>query len=119
MTTITQNVGRGDILLHRGVSERVGVQWTQDAGDGQGYRPVDMDGWTGVFRMTGPLGDVWFETDDVRLDSRGVAAVMLAPGTFDGDEWAGRTDGEWRLTARNPLSGGVELLGWGHYHLEL
>ncbi len=45
----------------------------------------------------------------------GMAAVYIPPDAFTDLVWAGRTAGEWRMTALK--DGAAELLGSGHWHL--
>ena len=54
--TLAQDVGRMDILLHRGITERVGVRWTQNGHDGQS-NPITM-----------PSGGWWTVTDQTTAD---------------------------------------------------
>ena len=119
MTSITQKIGYGDIILHRGVTEHIGVHWTQDLKDGRGPQPVDLEGWYGRYLMLGPQGQQWYTQTDLSLDSQGVAAVTIPANAFTDDQWAGRVNGEWRILATAPDTSRVEMLGWGHYQLTI
>jgi hypothetical protein len=114
---LSQGVGRGDILLHRGFDEHPGVEWTRDEGDG--FRPVDLTGWNGAFEMLGVGGDVWYSQhlDATCFDASGVAAVDIPWDAFTADSWRQRTSGEYRITGVGPDGSGRELLAWGYWHL--
>jgi len=113
---LAENVGRGDVLLLRGVTNPWSVKWKQQTESGGAFNPVDLTDYTCKFEMRLP----W--SDDVaysRLcDAHGVdgiAAVYIPPDAFRDAVWAGRRSGEWRITATK--NGITELLGWGYWHL--
>lgn len=111
---LTQAVGRQDVLIRRGVSERWGVVWEQD--DGTGFHPVDLLAWTGRLTIVSPHGDVWVD-QPVELTSDGHAIATIAPATTSGSEWVGRPAGSWAITATSP-DGHVERLGEGTIRIE-
>ena len=109
---IAENTGRGDILLLRGVTNRWAVKWERDQGGG--VQPVDLTDYTCRFEMRLPGGDAIIYSQDCDAHGLdGVAAVYIPPAAFTNPVWAGRTSGEWRITASRSVS--TELLGWGYW----
>lgn len=111
---IAENTGRGDILLRRGVTNRLAVTWQQDSGGG--FQPVDMTDYACMFELYLPGGSspVYSRPCDAHgVD--GMAAVYIPSAAFQDAVWATRASGEWRMTASK---GDVaELLGSGYWHL--
>lgn len=111
---LTQHTPRQDILLRRGVTEKIGVLWEEDAGTG--FVPVDLSGWTVTFRIASPLGEIWAEIPAIGGVS-GIASAELSASTFAGPEWAARGSGQWAMTA--VMGDRAERLADGNYYLEV
>jgi hypothetical protein len=111
---LAERAGRGDLLLLRGVTNRLAVTWQRDSGSG--FQPVDLTDYTCLFemRLSGSDTVVYSRACDAHgVD--GVAAVYIPPDVFRDSVWMTRPSGEWRLTAAK--DGITELLGAGHWHL--
>lgn len=114
---IAEHVGRGDILLHRGFDERVGVRWEQD--DGTGLKPVDLTGWTGRFELLSPGDMLWYSQalGTGSFDVSGLAVADIPWTAFTSDVWAQRVSGGWRVTGISPDGSRRELLAHGYFNL--
>lgn len=79
--TLAENVGRGDILLLRGITNRLAVKWERDSGSG--FKPVDLTDYMCTFelRLTGSEDVVYSRACDAH-DIDGVAAVYIPPDVF-------------------------------------
>jgi hypothetical protein len=112
--TIAENAGRGDILLQRGITNRLAVTWQCDQGGG--FQPMDLTDHECRFVMytAGAPTPAYARLCDAHgVD--GVAAVYIPPEAFADPLWASRVSGTWRMTASR---GGVtDLLGSGYWHL--
>lgn len=108
---LVETAGRGDILLLRGITNRLAVRWQRDSGSG--FKPVDLTDYVCTFemRLSGSDTVVYSRACDAHgID--GVAAVYIPPDAFKDQIWLPRPSGEWRITAtRNDVT---ELLGWGY-----
>lgn len=109
MAVLTQDVGRMDILVHRGVTERFGVLWQQSTGGR--FNAVDLTGWTVTGQLLSPDGAVWL-SKICAGGADGLAVMQIDPADTAGAVWAGRGDGQWRITAVREDR--TELLGWGN-----
>lgn len=112
--TLAENVGRGDILLLRGITNRLAVKWERD--QGSGFQPVDLTDYVCTFelRVSGSEDVVYSRACDAH-GTNGVAAVYIPPDAFATPVWVARHTGEWRMTAsKNDIT---ELLGSGYWHL--
>ncbi|MDF7641718.1 hypothetical protein PT279_08995 [Bifidobacterium sp. ESL0784] len=119
MSVICRTPGRGDVLLHRGGTESIGVRWTQDRGDGKGYQPVDLLHWQGVLELRSPSGELWY-SQQCRMTADGLAYAVIPASAFAADAWGQRTVGEWRIRAwPTDDTDGAEVLGWGYFALAL
>lgn len=111
---LAETSGRGDILLLRGITNRLAVTWQRDSGSG--FQPVDLTDWACRFelRVSGSDDVVYSRACDAHgVD--GIAAVYIPPDVFATPVWASRRSGEWRMTAsKNDVT---ELLGSGYWHL--
>ena len=111
---LAENVGRGDILLLRGITNRLAVKWERDTGSG--LQPVDLTDYICTFelRLPGSDGVAYSRACDAHgID--GIAAVYIPADAFTATAWAARRSGEWRMTASK--DGTTELLGSGYWHL--
>lgn len=112
MTTISRSVGRGDIILHRGSDERIGVKWEEH--DYSSWSPVDLTGWFGTFSME------WFGQTVYTLSctctSDGIAYADIPANAFTADTWKSKANGAWKITATNGSK--TEVLAWGNYTIQ-
>lgn len=110
---LAENVGRGDVLWVRGVTNRVGVHWQRAATTGAPFLDVDLTGWECWLNLTLPDGRRVLHW--LCVCEPGRATATIPPDVTSDSEWAGRTTGEWRITGSR--DGTVELLGWGYWHM--
>jgi hypothetical protein len=111
---LAETDGRGDILLLRGITNRLAVRWQRDSGSG--FQPVDLTDYVCTFELRPPgSGDVAYSRACDAHGIDGIAAVYIPPDAFTATAWATRRSGEWRMTASN--GGTTELLGWGYWTL--
>jgi hypothetical protein len=111
---LAENAGRGDILLLRGITNRLAVKWERD--QGSGFQPVNLTDYVCTLELLLPGSDdvVYSRACDAHgID--GIAAVYIPPDAFKDQNWAARHSGEWRITASK--DGVTELLGTGYWHL--
>jgi hypothetical protein len=119
VTVICRIPGRGDILLHRGGTESVGVCWKQDRGDGKGFCPVNLLHWQGTLELRGMSGVVWYSRQ-CRMTADGMAYAVIPANAFMSDVWLQRLNGEWCIKAcPENNTDGTEILGWGYFSLAL
>lgn len=109
---LTQDVGRMDLLIHRGASERFGVLWEQSSGGR--YLPVDLSGWACTATFTAPDGTVLLARE-AEHSVNGTAACTLTPADTSADTWAAIAGGAWRITASK--DGRTDVLAWGNFTL--
>jgi hypothetical protein len=111
---LAENVGRGDVLLLRGITNRLGAKWERDTGSG--FQPVDLTDYVCTFelRLPGSEDVVYSRACDAH-GTDGLAAVTIPANAFTADVWIRRKSGEWKITAtKNNVT---ELLGWGYWNL--
>jgi hypothetical protein len=112
MATISKPVGRGDVLLHRGSDERVGVLWQESLYDNS-YTGVDLTGWSATFQMSCG-GDVVYSLA-CTTTSDGYAWAEIPASAFTDGKWLSMMSGTWKITAIN--ADATEILGNGYYQL--
>lgn len=113
MTVISRDVGRGDIVLHRGCDERIGVRWMRDMYQ-DGWQPVDLKGWSATFEMYN-CGEAVYSIG-CTTTSDGYAFADIPGEAYTDGVWDGRLEGEWRINGSGP-GWERELLAWGYYKL--
>lgn len=114
MSVLAENVGRGDILLLPGITNRLAVKWERD--QGSGFHPVDLTDYVCTFELRLPSSeDVVYSRACDAHGVDGIAAVYIPPDVFTDPVWTARRSGEWRMTATK--AGITELLGSGYWHL--
>lgn len=111
MATISQTVGRGDFLLHRGCDERLGVRWKQWMPDTGQAVAVDLSRSSARLefedRFGTSVGSFGCTTNDNGL------VYADVPASFTGTM---PQSGQWRITV---VHGGRTVpLGWGQYVTE-
>lgn len=112
MTTVSKSVGRGDIILHRGSDERIGVKW--ESFDYSSWSPVDLSSWFATFSMEWGGSTVY--SVECTCTSDGVAYADIPPNAFTGSSWKAMKDGSWKIIAQNGEQ--TEILGWGNYTIQ-
>ena len=112
MTTISKEVGRGDIILHRGSDERIGVKW--ESYDYSEWVPVDLTAWNADFIMEWRGQKVYSKLCVCTSD--GVAYADIPANAFTASAWAAKSDGSWKIIADNGEQ--TEILGWGNYVIQ-
>jgi hypothetical protein len=112
MATISKDVGRGDILLHRGSDERIGVHWQQSLYDNS-LSDVDLSEWQATFQLSCD-GDVVY-SQMCTTTSDGYAWASIPAAAFTDGVWLSKSSGTWKITATNGDS--TEILGWGYYEI--
>lgn len=116
MRVASRCVGRADVLLHRGDTERVGARWERDRMDGSGPEPVDLTGWTAVLAMALPDGREVY-TVGCAVNENGLAWAEIPASAFAAAVWDARPTGSWRIDATSPDGSWTERLGEGYWHI--
>lgn len=114
MTTIAKDVGRADIALHIGSDESIGVKWSVDKRDGNGYVPKDLSKWTAKFELHRNNQVIYQQP--CMTTSNGYAIAKIPASAFENTFWLTRDFGDWKIFGFGP-NGEKELLGWGAYKL--
>lgn len=118
MAVTGTKVGRLDIRLVRGDTQRVGGRWRKrNLVTGQ-TSPVDLSAWAGTLELRSPDGrELWFEHACATMTTDGYAVCDIPADAFEDDEWDVRRTGQWKVCARNPLTGERRTIGWGYWTL--
>lgn len=114
MTTISKEIDKGDILIHRDGDEAFYVRWTENYLDGQGYVPKDLSNWTAEFQLYVDRTMV-FSTPCL-CDPYGYVIAQIKANTLSGIEWQTRDNGSWQIIGHGP-EGETEILTWGYYRI--
>ena len=90
MATMGRKVGRLDVRLVRGDSERLGGRWRQRYPDGT-VKAVDLSSWSGVVELRSPDGsELWYSRACGEMTSDGYAIADIPPSAFADAVWASR-----------------------------
>ena len=117
MATMGRKVGRLDVRLVRGDSERLGGRWRQRYPDGT-VKAVDLSSWSGRLELRSPDGsELWYSQACGSMTSDGYAIADFPPSALSGDVWVQRRAGRWRIRATGPGGGVVRTLAWGYFTL--
>lgn len=117
MATMGRKVGRLDVRLVRGDSERLGGRWRQRYPDGT-VKAVDLSSWSGVVELRSPDGsELWYSQACGEMTSDGYAVCDIPPTAFTDQVWSQRRAGEWKIVVTSPDGGTVRTLGWGYFTL--
>lgn len=113
-----KKVGRLDIRLVRGDSQRVGGRWRkQNLTTGQ-IAPVDLTSWAGEIELRSPDGRAqWYTQVCATMTDDGYALADIPADAFTAAEWDVRRTGQWKVTVRNSLTGERKTIGWGYWTL--
>lgn len=113
MAVLTQQIGRRDIELQRGVVCSIGAEWRERV-RGEPDRAVDISGEDAYFRMFSESGELLYEqkceTNDI-----GCAYCRIPDNAFVDDEWKLQLTGNWKIIVNHNEQ--KTLLGWGNYLL--
>ena len=118
MAVIGKKVGRLDIRLVRGDTQRVGGRWRkQNLTTGQ-IAPVDMTGWAGTLELRSPDGrEIWYTQACATMTDDGYAICDIPEAAFTGEQWGTRRSGQWKIVVRDSLTGVRKTIGWGYWTL--
>lgn len=118
MAVTGKKVGRLDIRLVRGDTQRVGGRWRkQNLTTGQ-IAPVDLTGWAGTLELRSPDGrEIWYTQSCATMTDDGYAICDIPANAFTVDPWNTRRTGQWKVFVRNPLTGERRTIGWGYWTL--
>lgn len=105
MATMGRKVGRLDVRLVRGDSERLGGRWRQRYPDG-------------TVELRSPDGsELWYSRACGEMTADGYAIADIPPSAFTDAVWSSRRAGQWKVTVTSPDGGTKRTLGWGYYAL--
>lgn len=114
MAVLSQNVGRMDFEIHRGVVESIGAQWQQQIRGEPDVVPVDLSADSATFELTDKAGNVLYSQSCVTT-SNGCAFCTIPDNAFTDNKWIALISGNWKITVTH--NGQKTLLGWGNYLL--
>ena len=118
MAVTGTKVGRLDIRLVRGDTQRVGGRWRKRNLVTGETTPVDLSAWKDTLELRSPDGrELWFEHACQTMTSDGYALADIPAAAFDAADWDVRRSGQWKVCARNPLTGERRTMGWGYWTL--
>ena len=110
MAVTGKRVGRLDIRLVRGDTQRVGGRWRKRNMHTGEITPVDLSAWAGTLELRSPDGrELWWERACATMTADGYAICDIPANAFTG--------GEWNVFVRNPLTGERRTIGWGYWTL--
>lgn len=118
MSVMGTKVGRLDIRLVRGDSQRVGGRWRRHNGRTGATVPVDLTAWGGVLELRSPDGgEQWYAQACQTMSDDGYAIADIPSAALTGDEWATRRSGQWKISVTNTNTGTRKTIGWGYWTL--
>ena len=118
MAVTGKKVGRLDIRLVRGDTQRVGGRWRKHNLTTGQITPVDLTGWAGTLELRSPDGsEIWYEQACQTMTADGYALADIPATAFAADVWATRRTGQWKVAVRNRLTGERTTVGWGYWTL--
>lgn len=118
MAVTGTKVGRLDIRLVRGDTQRVGGRWRKQNLTTGEITPVDLSAWAGTLELRSPDGlELWFEHACQTMTSDGYAVCDIPAESFDAADWDVRRTGQWKVCVRNSLTGERKTVGWGYWTL--
>lgn len=116
MAVTGKKVGRLDIRLVRGDTQRVGGRWRKQNLTTGEITPVDLTGWAGTLELRSPDGrEQWYEHACAEMTVDGYAVCHIPADAFDDPVWATRRTGQWKIVVSD--SGGRRTLAWGYWTL--
>lgn len=118
MSVTGTKVGRLDIRLVRGDTQRVGGRWRKQNLTTGETTPVDLRAWAGQIELRSPDGqDVWYTQPCQTMSNDGYAIADIPPAALTGDEWLTRRTGQWRIAVYDSATGVRRTIGWGYWTL--
>lgn len=118
MAVTGKKVGRLDIRLVRGDTQRVGGRWRKHNLTTGQITPVDLTAWGGTLELRSPDGrELWFEHACETMTSDGYAICDIPSNAFTGEQWGTRRSGQWKVVVRDSLTGVRKTIGWGYWTL--
>lgn len=118
MAVTGTKVGRLDIRLVRGDTQRVGGRWRKRNMQTGQITPVDMSAWAGEIELRSPDGhEIWYEHACQTMTADGYAICDVPATAFTAADWDARHTGQWKVTVRHPLTGERQTIGWGYWTL--
>lgn len=116
MTVIGKKVGRLDIRLVRGDTQRVGGRWRKHNLVTGVTSPVDLTSWAGVFELRSPDGgEQWYAQSCQTMSTDGYAIADIPSAALTGDEWLTRRTGQWKISVTNTNTGTRKTIAWGYW----
>lgn len=112
---LAENIGRQDILLLRGATNRIGARWQRQSKLNGPFESVDLSDWQCTFQVLSADGQLWYERGCDAHGADGLAAVYVPPNAFSAPAWTDRRSGSWKIIASR--AGVTEILGWGYWTL--
>lgn len=118
MSVTGTKVGRLDIRLVRGDTQRVGGRWRKQNLTTGVISPVDLSAWAGEIELRSPDGrELWYSQPCQTMSVDGYATCAIPANAFTGDQWNTRRSGQWKVVARNTLTGERRTICWGYWTL--
>ena len=118
MAVTGKKVGRLDIRLVRGDTQRVGGRWRKRNLITGEVTPVDLSAWAGTLELRSPDGrEQWYAQSCATMTADGYALADIPAAAFTAGEWDARRTGQWKVCVRNPLTGERKTIGWGYWTL--
>lgn len=118
MSVTGTKVGRLDIRLVRGDTQRVGGRWRKQNLTTGEITPVDLSAWAGEIELRSPDGrEIWYTQACATMTDDGYAICSIPANAFTDDQWNTRRTGQWKVAVRNRLTGERTTVGWGYWTL--
>lgn len=116
MSVLGRKVGRADIRLIRGDTERVGGRWRKQNLQTGEITPVDLTGWTGTLELRSPDGrEIWYEQACQTMTDDGYALADIPVAAFTPAVWNVRHTGRWKIVVSHRAH--RQTLAWGYWTL--
>ncbi|PAU67225.1 hypothetical protein [Bifidobacterium criceti] len=118
MSVIGSKVGRLDIRLVRGDSQRVGGRWRRHNRRTGQITPVDLTGWGGTLELRSPDGgEQWYAQSCQTMSTDGCAIADIPATALTAPVWAVRRSGQWKISVTNTATGTRKTIAWGYWTL--
>ena len=118
MAVTGKKVGRLDIRLVRGDTQRVGGRWRKQNLTTGETTPVDLSAWAGTLELRSPDGrEIWYEQACQTMTADGYAVCDIPASAFEAAEWSMQRTGQWKVFVLNSLTGERKTIGWGYWTL--
>lgn len=117
MAVIGKKVGRLDIRLVRGDTQRVGVRWRrQNLQTGQVGEVDVSQGWTARLLLQSPDGqETWLNLPCGVMSVDGLVACDIPAAAFTPAVWSLRHTGRWKIVVSRREQ--TQTLAWGYWTL--